>query len=100
MISICVNPDCCCLLLIGLCESGARRAVRGSQVRNEAASFGPDTVHGCGRGYIERLMVTVTPREVGRLLRSDDCAEVMSLRVPNPNTFGPRYEEVARFIEL
>ena len=64
----------------------AKRSV--VQVWHETLGLGAQAIHRSGRGDIQRAIVSISPAEIRRLFWDDDRAEVMTLRIPHPNSLG------------
>ena len=64
-------------------------------IGHEAVGFGAQTIHRRRRRDVERAVVLVSPGQVGRLLRHLDRAQMVALRVPHPDTFGPGHKQIS-----
>jgi hypothetical protein len=58
------------------------------KIRHEALSFRPQPINRSRRRDVERLEISISPREVGRLFGHLDGSEMVALRIPDPNALG------------
>src|SRR5690348_6338339 len=70
-------------------------ALRFGQVRNEPAVPRTDLVDRCRRRKVERAIISIAPGQIGRLLGDHDCAQVISLGIPDPDAERPGYKQIA-----
>ena len=53
----------------------------------------------CG-GDIQRVVILVSPSQIGGLFRHDDCREIVPLCIPHPDSMGSRNKEVSLLVIL
>ena len=68
------------------------------QVRHMAAGLGAQFVDGSCGGDVQGPIVGISPIQVCRLFWHFDGSDVMSLRVPHPNSFRTSDVKVAGFV--
>ena len=57
--------------------------------------FCSETIDGRGRRDVKRAVVLVSPCEIGWLFGHFDCAQMVALRIPHPDTFWPRHIQIS-----
>src|SRR5579864_8255119 len=61
-----------------------------NQIRYESLRLGFESIDGRGGRDVERVIVLVSPVQICGLFGHDDRAEMIALRVPDPDAFGTR----------
>jgi hypothetical protein len=46
------------------------------------------------------VAILVSPSQISGLFRHDDCREMVSLRIPNPDSLGSRNKEVSLLVDF
>src|SRR5579863_5535205 len=70
------------------------------QIRNESIRFRFQFIDRSRGSDVESAVVIFSPRQIRRLLGHGDCAEMISLGIPNPDALRAGDEEVSILVDL
>src|SRR5215475_1539881 len=65
------------------------------QIGNVSAGFRFQTVYRGCCGDVKRVVLRIAPGQIRGLFRHDDRAKMISIRVPHPDAFWSRHEQVS-----
>src|SRR6266852_7683165 len=80
------------------CDLISPNSVR--QIWHEPANFGAQTIHRSRGRNVECAVVLVAPRQIRRLFRRDNGTEMMSLRIPDPDSFWPGHKKISSLVDF
>ena len=70
------------------------------QRRHKPTNFGPETIDR-GRGCdVQRVVILVSPSQVGRLLGHFNRSKMVTLCIPHPNSFRAGHKQIAALVNF